>query len=79
VGEKNWANIRVIKAILILFQLVLGLKVNWYKSMLLGVNVNDYWLIDVAVMINYKIDCILFVYLCHPFGGILPLMLCGYI
>jgi hypothetical protein len=30
--------------------------------MLLGVIVNDYWLIDVAVMINYKTDRI-------PFGG----------
>jgi hypothetical protein len=54
--------IRAMKAILILFELVSGLKVNLYKSMLVGVNVNE-WLIDAAVVVNCKICRIPFVYL----------------
>jgi mannosylglycoprotein endo-beta-mannosidase len=33
VGETSWANIRTVKALLILFELVSGLKVNLHKSM----------------------------------------------
>ncbi|MCH96748.1 cysteine-rich receptor-like protein kinase, partial [Trifolium medium] len=69
VGEKSWANIRAIKAILILFELVSGLKVNFHKSMLVGVNVSDSWLINAAVVVNCKIGRTPFVYLGLPIGG----------
>jgi hypothetical protein len=31
-GEKSWVNIRVMKSILILFEFISGLKVNFYKK-----------------------------------------------
>ncbi|GAU39768.1 hypothetical protein TSUD_220120 [Trifolium subterraneum] len=41
VADKNWANIRAIKSILLLFEVMSGLKVNFHKSLLVGVNVAD--------------------------------------
>jgi len=38
-GEKSWANVRSMRAMLIIFEQVSGLKVNFNKSMLTGVNV----------------------------------------
>jgi hypothetical protein len=38
-GKKSWANVRALRAILNLFEVVSGLKVNFHKSMLVGVNV----------------------------------------
>ncbi|MCI01257.1 cytochrome P450 [Trifolium medium] len=46
VGEKSWANIRVLKANLILFESISGLKVNFHKSLLVGVNIAESWLVD---------------------------------
>jgi hypothetical protein len=40
VGEKSWANIREIKAFLNLFESVSGLKVDFHKRLLVGVNVD---------------------------------------
>jgi hypothetical protein len=40
-GEKSWANVCHMRASLILFEQVFGLKVNFHKSMLTGVNVSD--------------------------------------
>jgi hypothetical protein len=48
VGKNSWRNIRAFKAILILFELVSGLKVIFHRSMLMGVNVNDSW----SVVVN---------------------------
>jgi hypothetical protein len=39
VGENSWANIRVLKVNLVMFQLISGLKVNFHKSLLMGVNI----------------------------------------
>jgi hypothetical protein len=69
VGENSWRNIRAIKDILILFELVSELKVIFHRSMLMGVNANDSWLIDAAVVVNCKIGCIPFAYLGLPIGG----------
>ena len=38
-GEKSWANIRAMRAVLLLFEALSGLKVNFSKSQLVGVNV----------------------------------------
>ncbi|GAU21951.1 hypothetical protein TSUD_110910 [Trifolium subterraneum] len=43
-AERSWANIRAIKVILLLFESKSGLKVNFHKSMLVGVNVDASWL-----------------------------------
>jgi hypothetical protein len=42
-GTKSWANVRALRAVLLLFELMPGLKVNFNKSMLVGVNISDYW------------------------------------
>jgi len=44
VGVKSWANVRALKADLLLFEAISGLKVNFHKSMMFGVNVNESWL-----------------------------------
>ncbi|GAU37371.1 hypothetical protein TSUD_277450 [Trifolium subterraneum] len=54
VGVQSWANVRTLKAVLILFQSISGLKVNFNKSMLFGINVHDSWLHEAASVMNYK-------------------------
>jgi len=48
VGEKSWSNVRSMRAVLLLFEDMSGLKVNFNKSMLTGVNVNHSWLREAA-------------------------------
>ncbi|GAU44688.1 hypothetical protein TSUD_183460 [Trifolium subterraneum] len=43
-GTKSWANVRALRAALVLFKAMPGLKVNFNKSMLVGVNIPDSWL-----------------------------------
>jgi hypothetical protein len=38
---KSWANVRALRAVLVLFETMSGLKVNFNKSMLVGVNIPD--------------------------------------
>jgi hypothetical protein len=47
-GEKSWANVRALRAVLLLFESASGLKVNFHKSMLTGVNIGDSWLAEAA-------------------------------
>jgi hypothetical protein len=49
VGEKSCVNIRAVKVLLILFELVYGLKFNFYVSMLVCLNVEDSWLFDASL------------------------------
>jgi len=35
-GEKSWANVRALRVVLVLFEAVSGLKVNFHKSSLVG-------------------------------------------
>jgi len=56
-------------AVLILFEQVSGLKVNFHKSLLTGVNVSDSWLSEAAVVMNCRTRAIPFVYLGLPIGG----------
>jgi len=66
---KSWANVRAMKAVLLLFEVVSGLKVNSHKSMLFGMNVNDSWLHEAAVVMHCKHGRIPFLYLGLPIGG----------
>jgi hypothetical protein len=50
-GTKTWANFRMIRAALELFKTMSGLKVNFNKSMLVGVNVADSWVRAAATTI----------------------------
>ena len=68
-GDKSWANIRAMRAILLLFQSLSGLKVNFSKSYLVGVNVASSWLTEAAMVLNCKVGFIPFVYLGMPIGG----------
>jgi len=53
-GVKSWANIRALKVVLVLFELVSGLKVNFDKSLLYGVNISDSWLHEAASVLSCK-------------------------
>ena len=41
VGVKSWENVRAMKMVLLLFESISGLKINFNKSMLFGVNIHD--------------------------------------
>jgi len=51
------------------FEEISGLKVNFHKSMLIGVNITDSWLTEAALVMNCRRGSILFVYLGLPIGG----------
>jgi hypothetical protein len=63
VSEKSWANIKAIKPLLILFEMVSRPKVNFYKSMLVDVNVDDNWLFDASMEMNCKIGHLILLWL----------------
>ena len=69
IGEKSWLNVRSMRAVLLLFEEVSGLKVNFQKSMLTGVNISDSWLTEAASVMNCRRGTIPFVYLGLPIGG----------
>jgi len=69
IGEKNWLNMHSMRAVLILFEEVSGLKVNFHKSMLTGVNISDSWLTEATMVMNCRQGVIPFVYLGLPIGG----------
>jgi len=48
---------------------IYGLKVNLHKSVLVGVNVAESWLYEVALMMNCKHGRLPFVYLGLPVDG----------
>ena len=51
-GEKSWANVRGMCFVLLLFESLFGLKVNFSKSHLVGVNVAGSWLLEAARFYN---------------------------
>jgi len=57
------------KAVLLLFEAISGLKVNFHKSMLFGVNVNESWLHEAVIVMHFKHGWIPFLYLGLPIGG----------
>jgi len=69
IGEKCWSNVRSIRVVLLIFEHVSGLKVNFNKSLLTGVNVSDSWLHEAALVLNCRVGAFPFVYLGLPIGG----------
>jgi len=59
--EKSWANDR--EDVLILFELLSRLKVNFCKSMMVGLNVSNSWLVKAALILNCRTCSFPFVYL----------------
>jgi hypothetical protein len=68
IGKKSWVNIFAMKTILQLFELIYELKVNFHKSVLLGDNVKESWLIEAASALNCKVGEFLFKYVGLPLG-----------
>jgi hypothetical protein len=68
VGVKSWANVRALRVVLVLFELMSGLKVNFHKSMLVGVNISDSWLHEAASALRCKVGKVSFLYLGLPIG-----------
>jgi mannosylglycoprotein endo-beta-mannosidase len=68
-GIKSWANVRALRAVLVLFELMSGLKVNFHKSMLVGVNISDSWLHEAATALRCRVGKVPFIYLGLPIGG----------
>ena len=69
VGNKSLENIRSLKAFLMLFEVISGLKLNFHKSMFVGINVLDSWLTEASTVLNCKTSCVPFFYLGLPIGG----------
>ncbi|GAU49175.1 hypothetical protein TSUD_133700 [Trifolium subterraneum] len=68
-GVKSWANVCAMRAVLVLFELMSGLKMNFNKSLLVGVNIPDSWLYETASSLGCKVGNIPFLYLGLPIGG----------
>ncbi|WJX25077.1 hypothetical protein P8452_14152 [Trifolium repens] len=68
-GAKSWANVRALRAVLVLFETMSGLKVNFNKSMLVGVNIPDSWLGEAASVLRCRVGKVPFLYLGLPIGG----------
>jgi len=58
--KKSWLNVRTIRAVLLLFEEVSGLKVNFNKSLLTGVNIPSSWLSEAASVLSCKTGTIPF-------------------
>jgi len=68
-GTKSWANVYTMRAVLVIFEPMSGLKVNFHKSSLVGVNIAPSWLTEATSMLNCKVDKVPFLYLGMPVGG----------
>jgi len=61
--------VRVLRAVQTLFAKMSGLKVNFNKSMLVGINIAESWLNEAASILNCKVGKVPFVYLGFFIGG----------
>jgi hypothetical protein len=69
VDEGNWDNLWTIKTVLRSFELVSGLKVNFYKSKLYGINLDDRFLRASSSFLHCGVDSIPFRFLGIPVGA----------
>jgi len=68
IGEKCWLNVRTIRAVLLLLEEVSGLKVNFFKSLLTGVNIPPTWPSEAASVLHCRTASLPFLYLGLPIG-----------
>jgi len=61
--------VRSIRAVLTIFEQLSGLKVNFHKSMLTGVNVSASWLTEATSTLHCRVGSLPFVYLGLRIGG----------
>ncbi|CAJ2641645.1 unnamed protein product [Trifolium pratense] len=69
IGEGNWDNLWSIKTVLRSFELVSGLKVNFFKSKLYGINLDDNFLSAASSFLHCEVDSIPFRFLGIPVGA----------
>ncbi|CAJ2637160.1 unnamed protein product [Trifolium pratense] len=69
VGEDSWNNLWTIKSVLRGFELVSGLKINFIKSKLYGINVDESFLMAGASFLSCSSDIIPFKFLGIPVGA----------
>jgi hypothetical protein len=69
IGEASIDNLWTLKAILRAFELVSGLKVNFSKSCVLGVNVSEDFMRLASTFLNCKVGVVPFKYLGLPVGA----------
>ncbi|XP_058764714.1 uncharacterized protein LOC131638187 [Vicia villosa] len=69
ISEKRWTNIRTIQAILLLFESLSGLKVNFQKSSIIGINISQNWITEAAKILRCRLGSIPFMYLGLPIGA----------
>ncbi|GKV49125.1 hypothetical protein SLEP1_g55890 [Rubroshorea leprosula] len=67
-GYATEENIWAVKCITRIFELVSGLKINYVKSQLMGVHVDEEWLSRAAAILNCKLGIMPFKYLGVPIG-----------
>ncbi|GAU47144.1 hypothetical protein TSUD_379210 [Trifolium subterraneum] len=68
VGEGSWENVWTIKTILRGFELVFGMRINFVKSKLYGINVNDRFLEAASNFLLCRTESIPFKFLGLPVG-----------
>jgi hypothetical protein len=68
-GEGNWENLWTIKTVLRSFEIVSGLKVNFHKSKLYGINLDDSFLSASSSFLHCEVDSIPFRFLGIPVGA----------
>jgi hypothetical protein len=69
IGEASIENLWTLKALLRGFEMVSGLKVNFHKSCLMGVNVSTGFLGMASSFLNCKVGSLPFMYLGLPVGA----------
>jgi hypothetical protein len=69
IEEATWENLWVLKAILRGFEMVSGLKVNFWKSNILGVNVPIEFMQAASTFLNCRVGSVPFKYLGLPVGA----------
>jgi hypothetical protein len=69
IGEATIENLWILKAILRSFEIVSGLKVNFSKSCVMGVNVSNDFIRLASVFLNCKVGSVPFKYLGLPVGA----------
>ena len=70
IGEASVENSWTLKALLRGFEMVSGLKVNFHKSCLIGVNVDEVFMDMVCSFLNCRKGVVPFMYLGLPVGAI---------
>ncbi|GAU18465.1 hypothetical protein TSUD_366480 [Trifolium subterraneum] len=69
VGEGNWDNLWTIKTVLRSFEIVSGLKVNFHKSKLYGINIDEHFLSASSAFLHCEVESIPFRFLGIPVGS----------